>query len=172
MAFSTNQVQYLEMILSQNAARLSDYNFHYIAWNDFDNDSYDLHILLSLDEISMTAKGFIEDKDNYIFDIADSSTVLLDINTSNPSGYNPDLSSRLNPSLYPSSSIKVPRYSTISTNAYTFDALNSEAGLFGDILISSGGEYYAVDQKSNAEGLGVLSCLLVFLVFFIAFFRR
>lgn len=164
MALSTAQEQYVNAILPR---LLSEYpNGYYLIYNEFDSDTnYDLVIISSDERIFITQKGYTENSSNYIFNFDDKDYVRYLINTSNPSGYNPDLSDRIVVGLLPSEVLYVPRSVTIFTNAD--QPYDSVAGIpvFGDY--ASGKEWhYGQKNEIFSIGLGVLVCLLVLLNFF------
>lgn len=166
MALSSAQEQYVDALLPRLLS--IDSEGYYIVYNEFDSDTnYDLVIIVSDEKIFISAKGYTENSSSYIFNFDDKDYVQYLINTSNPSGYNPDLSDRVTVSLLPSGVLYVPRSSTIYTNAVQPYDTDSMLGppVFGDYA-SGKGWHYGQKNEIFSLGLGVLVCLLVFLNFF------
>lgn len=162
MALSTAQEQYASAYLSSLMKQHP--NGGYLIYNEFDNDtSYDLVIIVSDEKLFYNVDGIVSDPDNYIFNCEDYDYVYYHINTSNPSGYNPDYSDRIEFGLHSDDTFKVPRGSTVYTNAYFTD--QKDLVLFGDFAQSQGW-YNEMQNSFYSIGLGVLVCLLVFLNFF------
>lgn len=164
MALSSAQEQYVNALLPR---LLHQYpQGYYLIYNEFDSDSnYDLVIIASDEKISITSKGYTENSSNYIFNFDDVDYVEYLINSSNPLGYNPDLSDRIIMTPKPSSALYVPRNSTIYTNAE--QPYDSMAGppVFPDYVYGKEW-YYGQKNEAFSIGLGVLVLLLVLLNFF------
>lgn len=174
MAFTTNQLQYLNSILAANLEMHP--GGYYIAWNEAISSTgteADLHIIMSDEPISLSQKGY----ENYLTEGAvyfngEGAAVRYDIITGNPSGYNPDTSNRIEVTPYGTGDAWVayiPGYDSISTNC-DMETYYGVA-MFGDAFGAEGGYIYET-QKDSAGAVGIISALCLLTVFFIAFFRR
>lgn len=163
MALSTAQEQYVDAILPTLLDTFP--TGYYLIYNEFDDDTnYDLVIIASDEKIFITPKGYVENSSNYIFNFDDIDYVEYKINTSNPSGYNPDLSDRITLGLQSAEALHVPRNATIFTNAEQPYG-EGMPPVFGDYRMGKEW-YYGQKNEIFSLGLGVLLCLLVFLNFF------
>lgn len=174
MAFSTNQLQYLESILAANSKTTP--GGYYVAWNEAISSGGadpDLHIIISEEPIRLGQKGY----DSYLSEGAvyfngEGAALRFDVITGNPSGYNPDTSNRIEVTPYGTGDgfvAYIPGYDTISTNA-DMETLYGVA-LFGDVFGAEGGYNYET-QINTSGALGIIGALCLFTVFFVAFFRR
>lgn len=175
MAFSTAQEQYIKSIVASFFETYPD--GYYIAWNTPTSDSnkYDLHIIISEGSIfplSDTAANFLSG--NYLLLAFRGICIQYDIITSNPSGFNPDLSPRIvmhqnfnTDDLY-KFDLTFDLSNTISTNAAFLE--EGVPPLVGDIL-SSTSTYINADIHSfdYFKSDVVFSIFLIVVVLFVNF---
>ena len=153
MAFSTNQLNYINSVMSTLIAENPD--VFYVAYTDTSTSTgdADLYIAVSDESISTT--------NGYTFSISAGSYKLYSIITGNYSSYQGNNNQRVTVSTRSSSTLTVDVYEHISTNAmYTTETI-----LQPDYINSIGG-------YTNVQNQTALTAVLLLFTFFCTVLKR
>ena len=159
MAFSTNQLNYINSLMSTLISDNPD--VFYVAYTDTSTNTgeADLYIAVSDSEIRTS--------DGYSYTITSGSYTLYSVITGNYSSYQGNNNKRVSVSTRSASTLNVDVYEHISTNAVFLN----EIFLQPDYINSIGG-YTNVQNQTSLTSLNVISAVLLLFTFFTAFFKR
>lgn len=170
MAFSTNQIQYIESIV-MNASH--DYpDGTYIAFNNVgaSSDEADLTIIICPSQIYINDKMFSDyNSGKYTFFLPEYS-IRYDIKTGNPSTYQGVYSQRISFSAIDPGQFSINSYNTVSSNA---DWQTSYGVPFcGDVLVNEAAAYTTDVSTYEFNHTNLLFFFTFLVVFIFSIFRH
>ena len=159
MAFSTNQLNYINSVIS--TLLFDNHDLFYVAYTDTSTNTgeADLYIVVSDSEIQTS--------DGYSYTITSGSYTLYSIITGNYSNYQGNNNKRVSVSTRSASTLNVDVYEHVSTNAVFLN----EIVLQPDYINSIGG-YTNVQNQAALTSVNVITSVLLLFTFFTAFFKR